>query len=217
MTSFNQWLNATKAHIWSPSYSGAPRSSHSLIGTVYRAYSQKESGGHFFRVHLHRYTRAIHKKTTQIVKLYFNVGNTEVAVLQTVFVISYIIFAPIIGYFGDKCNRKWILIMGILLQVASILAGSFVVDSFNQLLVTRIALGIAECILNVVCFPFVSDLYPASSRSMIIQVRTYIRTYLVVNPRIGSFVRPPQLAPALATYWAVGQRFTSAGGSMRCV
>ena len=136
----------------------------------------------FFSVHLHRYTRAIHKKTTQIVKLYFNVGNTEVAVLQTVFVISYIIFAPIIGYFGDKCNRKWILIMGILLQVASILAGSFVVDSFNQLLVTRIALGIAECILNVVCFPFVSDLYPASSRSMIIQVRTYIRTHLVVNP-----------------------------------
>ena len=99
-------------------------------------------------------------------------GNTEVAVLQTVFVISYIIFAPLIGYFGDKFNRKWILIMGILLQMTAILAGSFVVDSFNQLLLTRIALGIAECILNVVCFPFVSDLYPASSRSMVIQVRT---------------------------------------------
>lgn len=215
MTSFNQWLNATKAHIWSPSYSGAPRSFHSLIGTVYRAYSQKESVWSFF-ISIVTHDRFI-KKTTQIVKLYFNVGNTEVAVLQTVFVISYIIFAPIIGYFGDKCNRKWILIMGILLQVASILAGSFVVDSFNQLLVTRIALGIAECILNVVCFPFVSDLYPASSRSMIIQVRTYICTHLVVNRRIRSFVRPPQLAPALATYWAVGQRFTSAGGSMRCV
>ena len=104
------------------------------------------------------------------VKLYFDVGNTEVAVLQTVFVISYIVFAPIIGYFGDRLNRKWILIFGILLQVASILAGSFVGGNFNHLLGTRVLLGIAECILNVVCFPYVSDLYPASSRSMAIQV-----------------------------------------------
>lgn len=124
---------------------------------------------HVFRYKFRTFSPGISCNPKQV-KLYFDVGNTEVAVLQTVFVISYIVFAPIIGYFGDRLNRKWILIFGILLQVASVLAGSFVGGNFNQLLGTRVLLGIAECILNVVCFPYVSDLYPASSRSMAIQV-----------------------------------------------
>ena len=31
-------------------------------------------------------------------------------------------------------------------------------------------LGIAECILNVIIFPFIADLYPVEQRSFIIQV-----------------------------------------------
>lgn len=106
------------------------------------------------------------------IKIYFNVGNTEVAVLQTVFVISYLAFAPLIGYLGDKLNRKYLIIIATLLEMTSVITGSFVQDSskFNFLLASRMLLGIAECILNVIIFPFIADLYPVEQRSFIIQV-----------------------------------------------
>ena len=63
------------------------------------------------------------------IKIYFNVGNTEVAVLQTVFVIAYLAFAPLIGYLGDKLNRKYLIIIATLLEMTSVITGSFVQDS----------------------------------------------------------------------------------------
>ena len=63
------------------------------------------------------------------IKIYFDVGNTEVAVLQTVFVIAYLAFAPLIGYLGDKLNRKYLIIIATLLEMTSVITGSFVQDS----------------------------------------------------------------------------------------
>ena len=63
------------------------------------------------------------------IKIYFDVGNTEVAVLQTVFVIAYLVFAPLIGYLGDKLNRKYLIIIATLLEMTSVITGSFVQDS----------------------------------------------------------------------------------------
>ena len=63
------------------------------------------------------------------IKIYFDVGNTEVAVLQTVFVVAYLAFAPLIGYLGDKLNRKYLIIIATLLEMTSVITGSFVQDS----------------------------------------------------------------------------------------
>ena len=70
----------------------------------------------------------------------FDIGNTGVAVLQTVFVISYMIFAPIVGYYGDRYERKYMLLGALLLELLSNLAGSFVRDQFWVLLATRYVL-----------------------------------------------------------------------------
>ena len=51
------------------------------------------------------------------------------AVLQTVFVIAYLAFAPLIGYLGDKLNRKYLIIIATLLEMTSVITGSFVQDS----------------------------------------------------------------------------------------
>ena len=70
-------------------------------------------------------------------KLVFDIGNTGVAVLQTVFVVSYMIFAPIIGYYGDRRERKTLLMAALFLEMMSNLAGSFVRKRFWILLITR--------------------------------------------------------------------------------
>lgn len=60
------------------------------------------------------------------VKSYYDLSNTEAGLLQTAFVISYMIMAPIFGYLGDRYNRKKIMIFGVLFWSATTFAGSFV-------------------------------------------------------------------------------------------
>lgn len=44
----------------------------------------------------------------------FNVkSDKDLGLLQTAFVICYMLFAPLFGYLGDRYNRKWILILGL--------------------------------------------------------------------------------------------------------
>ena len=40
------------------------------------------------------------------VQEYYKISDTEAGFLQTIFVISYMIFAPVFGYLGDRYSRK---------------------------------------------------------------------------------------------------------------
>lgn len=42
----------------------------------------------------------------------FQIGDDEGGLLQTAFVLSYMICAPIFGYLGDRYSRKWIMALG---------------------------------------------------------------------------------------------------------
>ena len=44
----------------------------------------------------------------------FDINNNDkkLGLLQTAFVICYMLFAPIFGYLGDRWSRKWIMILG---------------------------------------------------------------------------------------------------------
>ena len=55
----------------------------------------------------------------------YNIGDGEAGALQTAFVISYMLFAPLFGYLGDRHSRKLIMAVGVLIWVAATLAGSF--------------------------------------------------------------------------------------------
>ena len=61
------------------------------------------------------------------VQAYFNnIGDAEAGLLQSIFVVGFSITAPIFGYFGDRYNRKWLMLAGIGLWSVVTLAGSFV-------------------------------------------------------------------------------------------
>lgn len=59
------------------------------------------------------------------IKDHFHFGDDIAGLLQTVFVISYMIFAPLFGYLGDRYNRKAIMAFGVCLWSLTTLLGSF--------------------------------------------------------------------------------------------
>lgn len=60
------------------------------------------------------------------IKDYYGISNGQAGALQTAFICSYMVFAPIFGYLGDRYNRKIIMAVGIFLWSITTLAGSFI-------------------------------------------------------------------------------------------
>merc|ERR1711963_955783 len=58
----------------------------------------------------------------------YNIGNSEAGLLQTAFVASFMIFAPLFGYLGDRFNRNYVMIIGITIWAIATLLGSFMED-----------------------------------------------------------------------------------------
>lgn len=65
------------------------------------------------------------------VKNFYNISNAEAGLLQTSFIISYMILSPVFGYLGDRYNRKYIMASGILFWSIVTLAGSFVPEDVS--------------------------------------------------------------------------------------
>lgn len=64
---------------------------------------------------------------------YFKIGDDKTGLLQTVFVLSYMVFAPLFGYLGDRYSRKLIMAGGVFLWSVTTFCGSFM--QVNQVLV----------------------------------------------------------------------------------
>ena len=89
----------------------------------------------------------------------FNIKKDKyLGLLQTAFVVCYMIFAPVFGYLGDRYSRKWLLAVGISFWSLSTLAGSFM-HNFWWFLTFRAFVGIGEASYSVVAPAIISDLY----------------------------------------------------------
>ena len=60
------------------------------------------------------------------VQEYFSINNSQAGLLQTSFIVSYMLLSPIFGYLGDRHNRKYSMVFGISLWSVVTLLGSFV-------------------------------------------------------------------------------------------
>ena len=63
-----------------------------------------------------------------------DLSDTKVALLQTGFIISYMVFSPIFGYLGDRYVRKRIMVTGVILWSMFTAAGSFAPVSVNVIM-----------------------------------------------------------------------------------
>jgi len=62
------------------------------------------------------------------IKNFFGINNASAGLLQTVFIISYMVVAPIFGYLGDRFNRKLLIFVGMLIWSGCTLFASFITN-----------------------------------------------------------------------------------------
>lgn len=81
--------------------------------------------------------------------------------LQTVFIISYMLIAPVFGYLGDRYNRKIIIAFGMIIWSGCTLLASFISDPnvsifnvFNFTTSYFVQLIRHVLITDVFCIPF---------------------------------------------------------------
>jgi MFS family permease len=97
----------------------------------------------------------------------FKASDTQVGWLQTAFLLSYMITAPIFGWFADRCNR-WVLVgIGVLLwSIAS--GASGLATGIGMMLCTRLFVGIGEAAYGPLAPTILSDLFPIERRGRVL-------------------------------------------------
>ena len=110
------------------------------------------------------------------VKKEFNANNAMMGLLQTAFIVSYMIFAPLFGYLGDRYSRKAIMAAGVFLWSIFTLIGSFISGKeenhhlqwsnpdFWSFLACRAMVGIGEASYSTIAPTIISDMFVKNMR-----------------------------------------------------
>ena len=92
--------------------------------------------------------------------------DTQLGFLASSFMIVYMCFAPLVGYFGDKYKRSQIIgISAIFWSVATIFTG--VTRTYPQMIFTRSAVGIGEAGYGTVSPPYLAEWFPVEKRARV--------------------------------------------------
>ncbi|XP_077295827.1 lysolipid transporter protein spinster isoform X2 [Arctopsyche grandis] len=98
------------------------------------------------------------------IQTYFDIGDDSGGLLQTVFILSYMVFAPIFGYLGDRYSRTKIMACGVFLWSITTLIGSFMTN-FGGFIFFRAMVGIGEASYSTIAPTIISDLFVKDVRS----------------------------------------------------
>ncbi|XP_012537066.1 protein spinster isoform X2 [Monomorium pharaonis] len=94
----------------------------------------------------------------------FDIGNENAGLLQTAFILSYMVFAPLFGYLGDRYNRKLIMSSGVFLWCLTTFIGSFM-KTYGWFLFFRTLVGMGEASYSTIAPTIISDLFVKDVRS----------------------------------------------------
>lgn len=105
------------------------------------------------------------------IRQYYDLGDQESGLLQTVFIGSYMILSPVFGYLGDRYNRKHLMMGGIAFWTAITLASSFVPKHlFGVFLWLRGMVGIGEASYSTIAPTIIADLFVHDMRTKMLAI-----------------------------------------------
>ncbi|XP_053310919.1 sphingosine-1-phosphate transporter SPNS2 isoform X2 [Spea bombifrons] len=105
------------------------------------------------------------------IQQHFGVKDSGAGLLQTVFICSFMIAAPIFGYLGDRFNRKVILSCGIFFWSIITFSSSFIPKQYFWLLVlSRGLVGIGEASYSTIAPTIIGDLFTKNTRTLMLSV-----------------------------------------------
>ncbi len=94
-------------------------------------------------------------------------AKTKMGALTTVFMVSYMILAPVFGVLGDRMSRWRLVAIGVVVWSAAT-GGSGLAVSYAMLLLTRCFVGVGEAAYGPVAPGVISDMYPVERRGSVL-------------------------------------------------
>ncbi|CAN9501583.1 unnamed protein product [Ophioblennius macclurei] len=103
------------------------------------------------------------------IQTFFDISDSIAGLLQTVFICSFLLLAPLFGYLGDRYNRKYIMICGVTIWLSTAAASSFAgASQFWLLMLLRGLVGIGEASYSTIAPTIIADLFTGGKRSVMI-------------------------------------------------
>ncbi|XP_069973110.1 protein spinster isoform X1 [Penaeus vannamei] len=99
----------------------------------------------------------------------FHMTESQSGLLQTAFVLVYMIMAPVFGYLGDRFSRKYLMAVGIFFWCLATLVGSFM-PNYLLFLLFRCFVGVGEASYSTIAPTIISDLFVKDLRSKMLAV-----------------------------------------------
>ena len=101
-----------------------------------------------------------------LLKADLRLSDAELGFLASSFMIVYMCFAPLVGYFGDRVRRPLIIgVSAVFWSVATLFSGF--IRSYTQLIFTRSAVGIGEAGYGTVSPSYLAEWFPAGQRGRV--------------------------------------------------
>ena len=92
------------------------------------------------------------------------ISNFQWGLLTSIFLVSYSLFGPVMGWLGDRFRRTWLIGLGVgVWSLATI--GSGLAQSYGQLALARSLLGIGEATNGVIAPTILIDLFARERRA----------------------------------------------------
>ncbi|KAF8353769.1 hypothetical protein PRIPAC_95392 [Pristionchus pacificus] len=97
---------------------------------------------------------------------YYSINDGQAGLLQTAFILAYVVFSLIATFIGDRFNRKWILLVANVAWILLMIASSFIPSNmFWLFLLLRSVSACGNAISFGVAVPMIGDLFQNDSSS----------------------------------------------------
>ena len=103
------------------------------------------------------------------IESYYHLSDAQGGVLQTVFIVSYMIMAPIFGYLGDRYPRKHLMAAGILFWSMTTYLGSVIpANAWGWFLFMRAMVGTGEASYSTIAPTIIADYFTGTMRTQML-------------------------------------------------
>jgi len=96
-------------------------------------------------------------------------SDAQLGFLASSFMLVYMCFAPLVGYFGDKYRRPLIIGVSAIFWSAATMGAGFI-RTYSQLIFTRSAVGIGEAGYGTVSPSYLAEWFPVERRARIMSL-----------------------------------------------
>ncbi|KAK6758044.1 hypothetical protein RB195_015701 [Necator americanus] len=138
------------------------------------------------------------------VQAFYGINDADAGLLHTVFMVFFMFTSPVCGFFGDRYNRKWIMVFGLAVWISAVFASTFVPkDKFLAFLLLRGVFGLGEASYTTITPSIIADMFTGPSRSRMLMI-----FYFAIPFGSGLGFIVASKVSALTGHWTWGIRIT---------